>query len=1015
MDNVHHARWIFWLVILTTAHTLRAGPADDQYQLAAHHYRYQRWALAAGEFETFLQRFPEDGRVDDASFYLAESLVQQHDFTRAQTQLAKYLAANSAGRHTSQALFRKGELSYLQEDFDLAGPDLEDFHTRFPNDPLNVHALYYLGEIALAGDSPDTARDWFQRCLKLRPEGVLGDDCRFGLARALETGGDIDGAKRFYAYLADKPAAAHRDEAQLQLAIILYHQDHFADARAGLQQLKDRVTQGDCAAQAWYWLGMSQLATEKWEQATATLSQAAAKFKTNALAPAMQFSAAEALRKSGKLESAQVLYADLVTGWPASQWADDAQQILVQIAWDTEHLEDVERLADQFQQQFPTSPLRWLVRQTRGRAMLKQGRYPDALTVFQQLAQEPGAGVEDHQPDNESNPLRGPVADARQPLAAKVAVPMETDTPTPAACVPPSNWYYLALAQLGTNQLDDAVKSLDQLRAVKQPELLVRAALVARAAALVGLQRFDEAIVPLEQYLAAAPNGTDSAKCRAQLAVAYAKTGQWAQARHAVEQLDPNAASQSIYYETIQYVAEAAYERKQLDVAADMFRRLTREGAPPEYVARGFSGLAWLQWDQNPGSVQAAVAFDKLIERFPHNELAAEAAMMRGRAMEQQGKPEAALAMYRLIIEQFTDSEQAPPAALAAAKIHAQLQQGHEAETILRDLMKQHPKYRTDAVVYQLAWVLVDSGKLDQADQLFTRLHDEMPTSPYWSDATYRLAESAVRAKQVRRADQLAGELIDSTAGRQMVPYALYLRGQIAATEQRWEDVLQWMQQLVRSFPQSPLVPPARYWLAEAHYRLQQYTEAAPLFDALADDPATHDQPWLAMVALRRAQVQAQKHEWDNAFAIASGIVTQFPKFDRQYEADYVLGRYYSSRAEFQQARAAYQRVIDSSTGAKTETAAMSQWMIGETYFLQKQYDQAIKAYYRVEGLYDYPRWQAAALLQAGKCHEMVGRWSDAISVYTQIMSDYAKTEFADTAATRLRVARQRADLSQTR
>ena len=40
----------------------------------------------------------------------------------------------------------------------------------------------------------------------------------------------------------------------------------------------------------------------------------------------------------------------------------------------------------------------------------------------------------------------------------------------------------------------------------------------------------------------------------------------------------------------------------------------------------------------------------------------------------------------------------------------------------------------------------------------------------------------------------------------------------------------------------------------------------------------------------------------------------------------------------------------------------MAQWMIGETYFHQKNYDAAIRAYLELEALYAFPTWQAAAL-----------------------------------------------------
>ncbi len=89
--------------------------------------------------------------------------------------------------------------------------------------------------------------------------------------------------------------------------------------------------------------------------------------------------------------------------------------------------------------------------------------------------------------------------------------------------------------------------------------------------------------------------------------------------------------------------------------------------------------------------------------------------------------------------------------------------------------------------------------------------------------------------------------------------------------------------------------------------------------------------------------------------------------------------------------------------------------MIGETYFMQKRYNQAIKAYYRVEGLYSFSRWKAAALLQAGKCHEMVGRWVEATELYSKVVNQYQSSPFVNKAAERLRVAEQRAGLMHTR
>ena len=79
----------------------------------------------------------------------------------------------------------------------------------------------------------------------------------------------------------------------------------------------------------------------------------------------------------------------------------------------------------------------------------------------------------------------------------------------------------------------------------------------------------------------------------------------------------------------------------------------------------------------------------------------------------------------------------------------------------------------------------------------------------------------------------------------------------------------------------------------------------------------------------------------------------------------------------------------------------MAQWMIGETYFHQKNHAAAIREYLRGEILYDYPEWRAASLLQAGKCHEALAQWARARELYERLLANYSTTSHAREAARR--------------
>jgi TolA-binding protein len=166
------------------------------------------------------------------------------------------------------------------------------------------------------------------------------------------------------------------------------------------------------------------------------------------------------------------------------------------------------------------------------------------------------------------------------------------------------------------------------------------------------------------------------------------------------------------------------------------------------------------------------------------------------------------------------------------------------------------------------------------------------------------------------------------------------------------------------------------------------------------------------LIPLRRAQVLAQRGAWDAAYELAAGIAAAYPDFSQQYEVDYLLGRALAARGEFDEARSAYLRVVRSAGGAKTETAAMAQWMIGEAYFHQRRYREAIREYLRVDVLYAYPEWQAAALLQAGKAHEALGDWKQATTLYAQLIEKHRDSSFAEEAGRRLRAVQEQAVVS---
>lgn len=186
--------------------------------------------------------------------------------------------------------------------------------------------------------------------------------------------------------------------------------------------------------------------------------------------------------------------------------------------------------------------------------------------------------------------------------------------------------------------------------------------------------------------------------------------------------------------------------------------------------------------------------------------------------------------------------------------------------------------------------------------------------------------------------------------------------------------------------------------IAESLMQTHRSSEALPWWIAIIDAWQCDDFPTLIRAAETAVAFGAadDASERLQAAKAAAGEDEFKVSLTRMLEAELAI-----RRARLDEARDLL-GVIVRATETTAELRPRAQWLIGETYFLQQKYAEAIDAYRRVDALDSTGQWAAVALLQAGKSFEKLARPREAATCYTALLTRFADLPHAQHARTRL-------------
>jgi TolA-binding protein len=1016
--------------------------------------RERKFDLAAEEYQRFLASGPSKQDADDARFGLASARLFQGRYKESRQAFQEFLRKAPEHSRARTAWYRLGELAYMLGDLPEARKALETF-VRGPRHPNLETAWTYLGDVCFGLHDLAAARTAYERSLADYPKGQLADRSRFGLGRTMVGQGDLDGATAILSALARDGTRDWIDRAWLQLgqaqltggrddaALKSFEALDRAAARSALKVegalgraealtrlgrfaesenlLAPLIAEGaePFAPRAVLLKATLELQRSRPAAAQQALEQATARFPRSPLIPVLLFRLGEALQKQSRAAEARATFLKIADTYRDDDWADDALARAAALALEAKDHAEALRLARSFPTRYPGSPLASEVRLVEARALIAGGQPGEAVPLLETLLAQPKA-----------------------PASASRTTPEGVSGPVLA-----SARYDLAVAYRATGQSSKADALLAALASeAKGPASAEARFLVGQN--LVEQGRFAEAIKPLEQYLALGRNTDVADYAMAHLAIAQLGTGQFDEAWQTTLALAKRFPGSAALPAARLRLGESALDRGLCQKAVEQFRLVLRpaqfpagstiaRGAAgePATRARAQAGLGRALWRLGKPD-EAATAFEEFLKTAGADTQAPAVALEHAGALEASGKEPAALAAYAQLTERYAKFPEAALAELAQARLLARTGKADVAARLLHGLLSSPDRMKnlaaagesTDGLMAERGWALADAGKTPDADAAFAELLKSFAASSHAPEARFHLAESANQAGNHQEVVRLLSPLATPAmlkaqadqgpplaAVSRVVPLALFrlARSQIALAQ--WDAAAATLDLLDRDFPGHARHREVSYLRAEAALQRNQPDAAESILARLQNDPPTPSDPpgfpWL--VRARRVQGLLALKRWKLALEQADSLRAELPAGDSAVaELDFARGRALLGLARPEEARQALQAVVEARKGG--DLAAQAHLMRGETYFHQERFGEALREFWNVDILYDAPRWQAAALLEAGKVYERLGQWSDAVETYRRIQSRFPADPRAAEAGARLAAARKQAKANGT-
>lgn len=249
----------------------------------------------------------------------------------------------------------------------------------------------------------------------------------------------------------------------------------------------------------------------------------------------------------------------------------------------------------------------------------------------------------------------------------------------------------------------------------------------------------------------------------------------------------------------------------------------------------------------------------------------------------------------------------------------------------------------------------------------------------------YEQAKMLAEEKKFQQSIPMLQSILEAEIPEDFRVRVRYELGRQNIITNNYEEAIDMLTSLTVEYPNHPLIAQVYITLGTVYYEQEQPANAIEAYRNALNQGAMDEYKKVAMSNL--IKLYDERGLWDAAIALGKRYATEFPNAEDQFATRIQIGTFLMNMRE-------YDRAIDHLTAllreANAEQSSEIQFWIGEAYFNQAKYQQAIIEYLKVPYLNPPTKldWAASALWKAGNAYEKLRQNDKAIRLYERIIRE---------------------------